>query len=209
MTSSDYLHPPQATRSRTGLLCLACLIVGMLAGGLGVWAARPTAMTPMPAAALSTITQMTMPTTTTTTTTAMAGGRPADVASRCRATEEPRSPIATVAEFRSLVTRAWMQCTDISVFGTKDEVGFELLGDSTVYKLYAAEDGTVTRGDGFDGRGTWHIIDVSAMNARPTFQIQMLVGRGGGGGIPILTAEPLKMRLNNTGEFVADYVAIG
>ncbi len=225
MTSPNYFLAANAKRTRTAFLCAVCLFVGMVGGGSVVWATRPadeattvTALAdgspettaPTPTGALSTITLATTQppiTTTPITTTSLAEGRSTDVAKRCGATEEARSPIATVAEFRALVTRVWMQCTDVSAFGTNDEVGFELLGDSTVYKLYASEDGTVTRGEGPDHRGTWNVIDVSAMNGRPMYQIQMLVGRGGGGGIAVLTAEPMKMRFSRMTAF-ADYVTI-
>jgi hypothetical protein len=65
---------------------------------------------------------------------------------------------------------------------------------------------------GFGRQGTWSIIDVSTMNGRPTFQLQLTVfGLGGAGAIPAFALSPLKtfkMRLNNMGFYMADYVAV-
>ena len=215
MTSSDYLHPPRAKRSRTGLLCLACLIVGMLAGGLVVWATRPADDAIQIAAgggADGAVADPTIVTTTTgavTTTTSTALVPPADFVQSCNAPESPRPAVATIAEFRALIVRTWMLCSATSVFGSRDEKGMELLPDGSWFKLYADNEGTLTRGEGFGRRGTWEIIDTSGMSQRATFQVNLSIfGSGTVMTSPVFTAEPTKMRMNNMGLHIADYVAV-
>ena len=226
-SSHEYIRSLKVRSRRSVPLCFACFVVGTLVGGFVVRAARPhddgatvisalagdaprptepAADLPAPTSTAVTVRE----TTSVTSTTAPASPVPSgDLVRKCNAPESPRSAVATTDEFRTLIVRKWMQCSALSVFGTKDEIGLELLSDATWYKLYADDEGAVARGVGFGRRGTWEIVDTSAMNGRPIFQVNLSVfGSGTVVTTPIFTADPMKMRLNNMGLFVADYVAV-
>jgi hypothetical protein len=106
----------------------------------------------------------------------------------------------------SMMTGDWALCGTTSVFGTQ-EAGFSFVADGTWYKLYS-RGGQLVRGLGVDEQGTWAIIDASVMNG-PGSEPQLNLTLAGGGGIglfPAFATNPRKMRLNNEGVYVADYV---
>jgi hypothetical protein len=217
MTSSDeYLRPLKARTPRTVLLCLGCLIVGIVVGGSVMWAARP-ADDADDATVLSvlapTANESTEPSSVTITTigvpamTRASAFAPGDLAQKCKSPESPRPVVTTIEEFRSLIARTWLLCSSPSVFGSNDEMGLELVRDGSWYKLYADGEGASIRGEGFGRRGTWEVIETSMMNGRPTFQVNLSVfGSGTVITTPVFTAEPTKMRMNNMGLFIGDYV---
>lgn len=127
----------------------------------------------------------------------------------CEAREEPYAP-ASEAEFRTVMTRAWVLCGTPSVFGTNED-GLEIRADGRWSKLYRNYFGSLVRGTDPSDRGTWETFDTSAMNGRPTFQLNLNVDEGGGViTIPAFAAgrhgDVSKVRLANNGVFVADYL---
>ena len=101
----------------------------------------------------------------------------------------------------------WLLCGATSVFGTS-EAGLSITADGNWYKLYATGSGLV-RGQGFDGQGTWMIVDTSVENGTSNpYQLNLLES-GGTRYIPVFPAfatNPRKMRFD-TSVTVADYVA--
>ena len=222
-SSNEYIRSSRAGTRRSFLLYLSCFLIGTVVGGFVVRSARPHredatvisalgGATFVPSTSLPEPTEVVHVTTSTTSTNAPLYSLSAQVADKCNAPEAPLPAIPTLDGFRTIVVRTWMQCSSSSVFGTTGEIGLELLSDDTWYKLYANESGGLVRGVGIGRQGTWSIIDVSAMNGRPTFQLQLTVfGLGGAGAIPAFALSPhtmLKMRLNNMGVYMADYVAV-
>jgi hypothetical protein len=132
----------------------------------------------------------------------------ADVAARCSRPETPLAPAPqTLEAFRQTIVHRWLLCAHPSVFGTNDEAGLDVLPDGTWFKLTVAADGSLQRAGGFGQQGTWDIIDTSAMNGKPTFQLNLnIFGSGTVIVTPQFAGDPLKVRLNNMGLFVGDYV---
>lgn len=124
-------------------------------------------------------------------------GLPAD--GSYRPTSEPA--------FRTAMTRVWLLCTAPSFFGT-DEAGLEVRADGSWSKLEWKANGTLVRAAGPSNEGSWSTLDTSAMNGRPTYQINFQVqGAGESSATPRFGAEASRVRLDNMGLFVADYVA--
>ncbi len=124
----------------------------------------------------------------------------------CSLGEAPVPPPTSAADMVSMMTGDWALCGTTSVFGTQ-EAGFSFVADGTWYKLYS-RGGQLVRGLGVDEQGTWAIIDASVMNG-PGSEPQLNLTLAGGGGIglfPAFATNPRKMRLNNEGVYVADYV---
>jgi hypothetical protein len=205
-SSKEYIPSLKVRTRRSVFLYVACFVVGTVVGGFVVRATRPHRDD---ATVISALAGGAATTAVTPTTAPVSPSPSGDLERSCNAPESPRSAVATIDEFRTLIVRSWMLCSAPSVFGSKDEIGLELLSDATWYKLYASDDGTVARGLGFGRRGTWEIVDSSAMSGRPLFHINLSVfGSGTVITSPIFTADPMKMRMNNMGLFVADYVAV-
>ena len=128
----------------------------------------------------------------------------------CDATEEPYAP-ATEAEFRTAMIGAWLLCAEPSFLGTA-EAGLEIRADGRWTKLASAPGRGLVRLGGTGNEGTWETVDTSAMNGRPTFQINFLLD--GGGSVPIIPAfsahasRVSKVRLNNFGWLIADYIPL-
>jgi hypothetical protein len=91
----------------------------------------------------------------------------------------------------------WVLCSAVSWLGTSDESGLEFADDGRWYKLYASPSGGLERGGGFDQEGTW------LYNGTIVVEI---FGGGGTALYPALTTSPRRMRLNNFGVFIGDYI---
>jgi hypothetical protein len=92
----------------------------------------------------------------------------------------------------------WLLCSQNSWLGTSDAAGFEFASNHKWYQLYVSPTGGLERGLGFDKEGTWTYAD-------GTFTVDIF----GGGGTALyaaLTAGPRRMRLNNFGVHIADYI---
>ena len=133
---------------------------------------------------------------------------PAGTGQGCATREEPFAP-STEAQFRTLITGAWLLCSPRSVFGTS-EAGLEILADGRWFKLNRTDHGALVRATDPADRGTWQSIDVSAMNGRPTFQLNLALESGG-----IRTTLPVfggtagavsKIRLGGDSSLWADYI---
>ncbi len=85
---------------------------------------------------------------------------------------------ASEAQFRTLVTGAWILCDPPSVFGT-GEAGLLIRADGTWSKLERRPNGAYAIGEGFEQEGTWDTFDTSDMNGPNTYQINLLVAGGG------------------------------
>jgi hypothetical protein len=130
------------------------------------------------------------------------------IVTKCSQTETPLTPAPqSLHSFQQLIVRRWLLCGQTSTFGTT-EAGLDIAADGSWYKLVSGADGSIERATGFDRQGTWEIIDTSAMNGKPTFQLNLSIfGSGTVIVTPQFAADPLKTRLNNNGVFVADYLA--
>ena len=133
---------------------------------------------------------------------------PAGSGRGCDGTESTYSP-STESEFRAAVTGAWLLCGTPSFFGT-DEAGLEIRTDGRWSKLQKGPERSLVRLSGPGNEGVWDVVDVSAMNGRRLFEIAFNIdGSGTASDIPAFArqgSQVSKMRLENTGVFVADYV---
>jgi hypothetical protein len=121
----------------------------------------------------------------------------------CALHETPVPPPNGEAALVQAMAGDWALCNTTSVFGTH-EAGFSFVADGTWYKLYA-QNGTLVRGQGFDEQGTWDTSQGCDGGCEPQLNLNI----AGGGGIilfPAFATNPRKMRLDNEGVFVADYV---
>ena len=116
-------------------------------------------------------------------------------------------PIAQ-AEFEARIAHAWRLCGTTSVFGTQ-EAGLEIRADHRWSKLAPAGDGRFVRLAGWGNEGTWESVDTSAMNGPGRWQLNLNVDGGGTViTLPVFARDVPKVRLNNTGVYVADYVQL-
>jgi hypothetical protein len=128
-------------------------------------------------------------------------GGTCSVAEVCALHEHPVPAPVTQQDLIQMLVGDWALCGATSVFGTQ-EAGFSFLADGTWYKLYASG-GQFIRGQGFGEQGTWDLFGGDASEPQVNLNI------AGGGGIdvfPAFATSPRKMRLNNNGVWVADYV---
>jgi hypothetical protein len=97
-------------------------------------------------------------------------------------------------------------CNTVSVFGT-DEVGMQIGSDGRWSKLSRNPAGQLTPMVGWGNEGTWDVIDTSTMNPPGLFQLDLHIdGSGTVITLPVFSSGPTKMRLDNMGVYVADYV---
>jgi hypothetical protein len=139
--------------------------------------------------------------------------RPAAVASPaaqgapgCEAPEVEDVPTPDEATTRQLLIGAWLLCDSPSFFGTTDETGLVIAADGHWAKLDSDGAGTAVEMTGAANRGTWALIDTSSANGPGHFQINFtgLDGRTRTSAVRIVA--PAKLRLNNSGVFIARYV---
>ena len=125
----------------------------------------------------------------------------------CEATEEPYAA-TNEAEFGAVMTRVWLLCAPPSFLGTAD-AGLEIRPDGRWSKLAPTPHGGLVRLRGPGNEGSWDTVDTSAMNGRPTFQINFSIdGEGWTGIVPAFAghgSKVSKVRLDNSCVFVADY----
>ena len=118
---------------------------------------------------------------------------------------------ATQAEFDAAVTGTWLLCGQPSVFGTND-AGLRISADGRWNKLQRRADGSLLAASGPGDAGTWESIDVSLMNGRALFQLNLRVDGGYDlSSIPAFAVHGnhvSKVRLDNSGSSVADYVPL-
>jgi hypothetical protein len=126
----------------------------------------------------------------------------------CAAVEKTAPYPATQALFRQQLFRTWLLCSKPSIFGSSDEAGLEIAADGRWYKVFTQSDGTLQRGVDLN-QGTWEIIDTSAMNGQPSFQLNLSTTLGTVIVHPEFSVAPLKMHVNNNGVFAATYAAQG
>jgi hypothetical protein len=98
-----------------------------------------------------------------------------------------------------LIIGSWLLCQQPSTFGTSDEIGLEIAADGSFYKLYRSPAGTLERGVGFNKQGHWEIVDDRQLNLNVDGQGTAII-------LPQFATTPRKMRLNNFGVFIADYI---
>lgn len=123
----------------------------------------------------------------------------------------PEKGVASTPTKDALIRRlvgTWLVCKSPSVFGTK-EVGMQILSDGRWSKLTRNSAGRLTPVPGWGNQGTWEVIDTSLMNGPGVFQVDFHIdGSGTVMSLPVFSSGPPKMRLNNEGVFVADYVPV-
>lgn len=115
---------------------------------------------------------------------------------------------STESEFRDAMTGSWLLCGAPSLFGTT-EAGLELRPDGRWSKLDWSADGSLVRAVGPENEGSWDSVDVSEMNGRDLFSLQLTLDGGGWiSMIPVFAGDDTsvsKVRMDNMGN-VADYV---
>lgn len=114
----------------------------------------------------------------------------------------------TQQQFTSRIVGTWLLCSSPSFFGTS-EVGLQIDGNGNWAKLTRDSAGRLVRAAGDKDSGTWSVVDTSAMNGRPTYQVNFEISAIGRTAIaaPVDFAKAVtRMRLNNNGAYVTDYV---
>jgi hypothetical protein len=113
----------------------------------------------------------------------------------------------TQAEFTQKILGTWLVCSTPTVFGTTED-GLLISPDGHWAKLERTASGTLTALSGWGNEGTWQVLDDSAMNGKPTYQLNLAIdGRGTVITVPTISlSSPERIRLDNNGVFQADYV---
>jgi DNA-binding SARP family transcriptional activator len=127
---------------------------------------------------------------------------PADLAN-CSVPEPGVLNPANEADFLQGLIGTWLLCQAPSVFGT-NEVGIEIAANGQWSKLTRTSAGQLVRVIGWGNQGTW---EIDAATTQPPFQVNFQIN--GSGTVytePVFSSGVPKMRLNNEGVFVADYV---
>jgi hypothetical protein len=88
----------------------------------------------------------------------------------CRRDDGRTIPIGTVSEGRDALTRVWVLCSALGLF-RKLQAGVEVRSTGEFALLAWDQTGRLRRLAGMENEGTWTMIDTSAMNGRPTFQV--------------------------------------
>ena len=131
---------------------------------------------------------------------------PASGGTGCDAPEVEDVPTPDEATTRQLLIGNWLLCDSPSFFGTTDEKGLVIAADGHWAKLASVSAGTAVEMTGAANRGTWELIDTSAMNGPGHFQINFTGLDGGTRISSVRVIAPAKLLLNNNGVFVARYV---
>jgi hypothetical protein len=76
------------------------------------------------------------------------------------------------------IVGTWLACTKPSIFGTAD-AGLQINSDGRWAKLVRDTSNRLVAASGALNGGTWQIVDDSAMNGRPYFQINLTVDGSG------------------------------
>jgi hypothetical protein len=127
------------------------------------------------------------------------------VPAACTAAPHGTSNPTTLAEFKSRITRTWLLCSAPSVFASND-AGLQITSDGHWSKLVRDKAGRLVTGSGLHDGGTWQALDDSAMNGRPVFQLNLMTGNGTYILMADFAAAVERVRLDNNGTYVADYV---
>lgn len=131
-----------------------------------------------------------------------------DALATCTEPEHGVASTPTMEEFVGRLEGTWLVCDAPSVFGT-NEVGMQIRNDGRWSKLSRNPTGQLTAMRGWGNEGTWETIDASGMNQPGVFQVDFHIdGSGTVISLPVFSSGPPKMRLNNMGIYVADYVPI-
>ena len=124
----------------------------------------------------------------------------------CAAVENGIEPTPTERRFVELFVGIWSLCNTPSVFGS-DDAGLEIAADGHWWKLADDLAGGLTRAEGWGNEGTWAVLDTSVMNGPGHYQLNLAIdGSGTVTSQPVFATTPPKMRLNNMGVYVGDYV---
>jgi len=131
---------------------------------------------------------------------------PGDLAD-CTAPEGGVRQPPTQAAFEQEIEHDWQLCKPPSVFGS-NEAGIEITADHHWAKLGRDAAGRFVRLQGWGNQGTWQSTGYS-MTSSPHWQLNLQID-GSGTVItePIFAAAVPKMRLNNNGVYVADYLQL-
>lgn len=117
-------------------------------------------------------------------------------------TYEPR----TEQQFIDYVVGSWLVCSHPSIF-TTDEDGLLISRNRHWAKLYRNASGKLIPATNPPDEGTWQVVDVSQMNGRPLFQINLKIdGSGTIITIPVFATGVTRMHLDNNGDYNTDYV---
>jgi hypothetical protein len=104
--------------------------------------------------------------------------------------------------FLSYALGSWIYCSGYHMFG-KPYDGLEFAADGIWYFLDSDGKGGFVRRAGFDGGGTWSVLESSS------FELVLdLFGGGGDGLFPAFQVNPMAMRAMNTMGSVGDYVKV-
>jgi hypothetical protein len=109
-------------------------------------------------------------------------------------------PPSSTAEFTTAITHAWLLCRAPSVFSS-EEAGLEIRSDGRWSKLLRRADGSLVRATGTGNEGTWNLRDDT-----PNIVYMDIDGGGGIAAHTSLAVRTTKVRLNNNGVWMANYV---
>ncbi|MFL6238255.1 MAG: hypothetical protein ACJ735_02000 [Actinomycetes bacterium] len=119
--------------------------------------------------------------------------------------EQPTAP--SEAAFIQQVQHAWLLCDQPSFFGTNED-GLDIETGFQWAKLARGADGTWTRMAGAHNQGTWSVLQAGDAGD-PRWQINFTFADGSSAGsLPAFAVNAPKMRLDNEGVYVADYVQL-
>jgi hypothetical protein len=126
----------------------------------------------------------------------------------CSETEQGVLATPTATDFSDNLIGTWVLCQTPSFFGT-GEGGLQISRGGTWSKLSVSATGQLMTMAGWGNEGTWSVLDDSSMNRKPgTFQVNFFInGEGSTASFPTaFSSGPPKMRLDNMGIYIADYV---
>ena len=124
----------------------------------------------------------------------------------CSAPADGSTEPPTEQAFVQKIVGTFLLCAEPSVFGT-DDAGLLISSDGHWARLARDPAGVLVLASDPNSRGTWQVIDVSAMNGRTLFQLNFqIAGSGTVVTIPQFAAAVARMHLDNNGVYAADYI---
>jgi hypothetical protein len=111
----------------------------------------------------------------------------------------------TIQAMRQALSRRWLRCSPLGLFGEAEVAGLEISTDDRWYYLVRNAQGQLVRSS--DGLPVSY-LDTSSFNGRPTIQVNFESGRGTIISHPVITADPTWVIINNNGVQEYRYVAV-
>jgi hypothetical protein len=123
----------------------------------------------------------------------------------CSVAPHGTSNPTSVAEFTRRIIGTWLVCSSPSALATSD-AGLQITADGHWAKLFRDKAGRLVKGSGLHDGGTWEVLDDSAMNGHPAFQLNLMTGSSTYVLLADFAAAVNRIRYDNNGAYAADYV---